>query len=308
MRRAIVTGATGFLGRHLVQDLRRHGVHVIGLARSSRMHEQSWLIAMGDAPWPSDRIARIVDAIGPDVIFHLTGGAAGSQPELMAANVGVTRALLRALHCCSVHPLLLCCGSAAEYGASILDGVAVDEATQCAPVTPYGIAKFAQTEAVLEAGAATGMPVLVGRIFNMIGAGMPSYLALGGFACQIAGMPANGGVLRTGNLHVFRDFIEVGHVATAFRLLAQNDEARGIVNICSGEATELNELVEILIREAGRSVRTEVQPERVRPEELQCVIGDASHLVNLGVVLPRTDYADVVAQIWKAASACDNGE
>jgi GDP-4-dehydro-6-deoxy-D-mannose reductase len=256
---------------------------------------------MGNAPWSSVRLARIIDAVRPDVIFHLIGGAVGSQAELMTLNVGVTAALMRALRRSPVRPTLVCCGSAAEYGAAIVDGVPVDEGATCAPVTAYGAAKLAQTKAVLGFGEATGVPVLVNRIFNMIGPGMPSYLALGEFAQQLARMPACGGVLRTGNLHVFRDFIDVRHVATAFRLLAQSAEPCGVVNICSGEATELQNLVDILVGMSGKNVGIETQPERLRAGELKTITGSPSRLASLGVALPPTDYAAVVAGIWDDA-------
>ena len=54
------------------------------------------------------------------------------------------------------------------------------------------------------------------------------------------------GILQTGNIHVFRDFIDVEYVVTAMRRLAQNIAARGVVNVCSGQATELRRLVEML--------------------------------------------------------------
>ena len=303
MRRAIVTGATGFLGQHLVADLQQHGVQVTALARRSSLNEQPWLIPMGNAPWSSARLARIIEAVCPDVIFHLAGGAVGSPPDLIASNVGVTIALMRALQHIAARPLLVCCGSAAEYGAAVVDGVPVEEGAACAPLTPYGTAKLTQTKAVLEFSEATGVPVLVNRIFNMIGPGMPTYLALGEFAQQIARMPTCGGALRTGNLHVFRDFIDVRHVATAFRLLAQNAAARGIVNICTGEAIELSELVDILIAMSGKNVRPEVRLERLRSGELQAVTGSPSRLVKIGVKLPRSNYPDIVADLWNDAKA-----
>jgi GDP-4-dehydro-6-deoxy-D-mannose reductase len=309
VQRAIVTGATGFLGQHLVAELRRHGVQVTALARRSSLQEQPWLIPMGNAPWSSVRLARIIDAVCPDVIFHLAGGAVGSPPDLIASNVGVTIALMRALQHMAARPLLVCCGSAAEYGAAIVDGVPVDERIACAPLTPYGTAKLAQTKAVLQFSETTGVPVLVNRIFNMIGPGMPSYLALADFAQQIARMPGCGGVLRTGDLHVFRDFIDVRHVATAFRLLANSSEARGIVNICTGEATELGELVGILIGMSGKTVTTEIRAEKLRPGELKAITGSSSLLANFGVSLPNTNYPDVVASVWNdARSRWSRGE
>ena len=59
------------------------------------------------------------------------------------------------------------------------------------------------------------------EFFNPIGPGMPTYLALGDFARQIAGLHASSGVLRTGNIHVFRDFIDIEHVTKALWVLAQ---------------------------------------------------------------------------------------
>jgi GDP-4-dehydro-6-deoxy-D-mannose reductase len=298
VRRAIVTGADGFLGRHLVRDLERHGVTVTALTRRSRTGASS--IAMGDGAWCPTRLADKIEAAEPDVVFHLVGGAAGSKAELEHKNLGVTTVVMRALREADAHPLLVCCGSAAEYGTAIVDGVPVGETEVCAPVSPYGASKLAQTNAVLKFSKATGTPVLVARIFNPIGPGMPPYLALGDFARQIASLPSSG-ILRTGNLQVYRDFIDVAHVAGALRTLARNPAARGVVNICSGEATRLGRLVELLIEKSGKNVTVERVPERVRPNELGVVVGSTALLGRLGAAPPRNDYAGIMARIWHHA-------
>jgi GDP-4-dehydro-6-deoxy-D-mannose reductase len=301
VRRAIVTGAEGFLGRHLVHELRRHGVHVTALGRQPR--PEAWYIAMGDAPWCSTRLAGIIATAEPDAIFHMVGGTVGSRAELEQLNVGVTATVMRALQDVRMRPLLVCCGSAAEYGAAIIDGVPVGETATCAPTGAYGAAKLAQTHAALAFAEATGTPVLVARIFNPIGPGMPPYLALGEFARQIAVLRAPHGVLQTGNLHIFRDFIDAEHVVGALRNLAQNPDARGVVNICSGQATELSRLVEILIDVSGKNVTVETIPARIRAGELGVVIGCTELLARLGAAPPRTDYAGVVARVWQDAEA-----
>ena len=70
---------------------------------------------------------------------------------------------------------------------------------------------------------------------------MPTHLALGNFARQLAALRTPQGTLQSGNINVFRDFIDIDHVVTMLWDLAQNSAARGAVNICSGEATELQQ-------------------------------------------------------------------
>jgi GDP-4-dehydro-6-deoxy-D-mannose reductase len=301
VRRAIVTGADGFLGRHLVPSLQRHGVQVTALTRRPR--PDAACIAMGDAPWSTTRLANIIETAEPDAIFHLVGGTLGSEAELEQANLGVARSVMQAIRDSQAHPLLVCCGSAAEYGAAVVDGEPVCESAVCAPLTAYGTVKLALTNAALSFSEATGTPVLVTRIFNPIGPGMPAYLALGGFAQQIASMQGSYGVLQTGNLRVFRDFIDVDQVTRAFWLLAQNPDARGVVNVCSGQATELSLLVQILIDTSGKDVAIETVPARLRRWEPAVVIGSTVRMAKLGAAQPVADYIDLVGRIWQHATA-----
>jgi GDP-4-dehydro-6-deoxy-D-mannose reductase len=257
---------------------------------------------MGDAAWRPAMLADILEAAEPDAIFHMVGGTVGSKAELEQSNLGVATSLMQALRDVGARPLLVCCGSAAEYGAAIVDGVPVCERAACAPVSAYGASKLAQTNAALEFSEATGTPVLIARIFNPIGPGMPRYLALGDFTRQIAALPSRG-VLKTGNVHVYRDFTDVRQVTNAFWILAQNPAARGIVNICNGEPTQLISLVELLIALSGKSIAIETAPERVRRDEIAVVVGSTARLARLGVIPSKTDYADVMGRIWRHASS-----
>lgn len=297
MRRAIVTGADGFLGRHLVRELEGRGVAVTPLVRrpgaamaGSVAPAMDWVL----------RIREIIDQTAPDVIFQLAGRTRGTAAELEQANLGLTRSVMAALDALGASPLLVCCGSAAEYGAAIADGVPVAETVRCAPAGPYGATKLAQTRAVLDHAAATGAPVLVARIFNAIGPGMPPHLALGDFASQLARRPGPD-MLRVGNLGICRDFVDVADVAAAMVRLAANPAARGIVNICSGVPTPLYRLVERLIAVSGRRVSIEPVAERMRPGELAVIIGSTDRLREFGAALPPAAFDGIIARIWDHA-------
>jgi GDP-4-dehydro-6-deoxy-D-mannose reductase len=283
-----------------VDVLEQHGVVVTALTRRARPGASRF--AMGYADWHPARLAEVVEAAEPDAIFHMVGGTVGSELELRQSNLGVATSIMQALRDVGARPLLVCCGSAAEYGAAIVDGVPVRESVACAPIGAYGASKLAQTTAALEFSEATGTPVLVARIFNPIGPGMPPYLALGDFVRQIAAMSTRG-VLQTGNVHVYRDFIDVRHVTDAMWMLAQNPTARGIVNICSGEPTQLIDLIECLIELSGKSITIETVSERVRQHELTVVVGSTARLVRLGAIPVQTDYVNVMARVWHHASS-----
>jgi GDP-4-dehydro-6-deoxy-D-mannose reductase len=301
VRRALVTGAEGFLGRHLVRELQRHGTWVTGLARGAG--SDSPHLSMGDAPWNAEHLAQVVRGVEPDVVFHLAGGSIGTAEQLEVLNAGLARTMMEALRLAEVRPVFVCCGSAAEYGSAVIDGTPTRETAACAPIGAYGASKLAQTQAALTFGKATGTRVVIARIFNSIGPGMPPNLALGDFARQVAALPARGGLLHTGTLDVDRDFIDIALVARALRRLASNPDASGVVNVCSGQATRLAHLVDMLITASGKAVHMERVAGRVRAGELQAVFGDPGLLWRLAGRLPDTDYPAVIERIWRHTAA-----
>jgi GDP-4-dehydro-6-deoxy-D-mannose reductase len=299
MRSAVVTGGQGFIGRHLVQALRRRGIDVRTLGRRpSADATDSTHITLNEAAWDSTALDRILEEAAPECVFHLAGKTRGTPAELTRANVDVTHSLLRALRRTALRPRLVVAGSAAEYGSAIRDDDAIRETAVCAPMSAYGISKQAQTHAALAHADLTGTSVLVARIFNPLGENMPTHFAIGDFANQISSAPRCGGTLRVGNIDVRRDMIDVQHVATLLCELAENREASGIVNLCSGQATLLRHVVEMLIEVCGRKIDIEVDWARVRGNEPRTIVGSCDLLTRLGCPVPPTDFRAVIARVW----------
>jgi GDP-4-dehydro-6-deoxy-D-mannose reductase len=297
MRSAIVTGGQGFIGRHVVDALRRCGVNVRTLGRSQSV--ETTHIVLEEACWDSPALDRILEDAAPDCIFHLAGRARGTLAELTHANLGLMQGLLRALRRTSLRPQLVIAGSAAEYGSAIRDGEPIRETAVCAPLSAYGASKQAQTRAALDYADVTGASVLVARIFNALGPNMPVHLAIGDFANQISSMPRDYGTLHVGNIDVHRDMIDVDHVATVLCQLAQNAHPSGVVNVCSGQAPLLRELVEMMIAGSGRKIDIEVDWARVRENEPRTIIGSTGLLARLGCLPPPTDFPAVIARVCR---------
>jgi GDP-4-dehydro-6-deoxy-D-mannose reductase len=297
MRSALVTGGQGFIGRYLVDVLRRRGLNVRTLGRK-RTAEASHIV-LEETAWDSLALDRVLTEAVPDCIFHLAGTMQGTSTDLFRTNAGLTQSLLRALSRTSLEPLLVIAGSAAEYGSAIRDHEPIRETAVCAPVSPYGASKQVQTRLALAYAHATGARVLVARIFNPLGPDMPSHLAIADFARQIASVPCGRGTLRVGNLSVRRDMIDVEHVATLLCQLAANPHARGVVNVCSGQAPFLYELVQMLISGCGRKIDIEIDRARVRANELHTIVGSTDLLTQLDCQPPPTDFPAVIARIWQ---------
>ena len=108
-------------------------------------------------------------------------------------------------------------------------------------------------------------------------------------------------VARTTGVSVgFLSALERGQMSASvgtLRRLAQNPEARGIVNVCSGQATELRQLVQMLIDTSTKHITIQTASSRLRGDEPRTVIGSTGRLAELHAMPPPTDYAAVIARI-----------
>jgi nucleoside-diphosphate-sugar epimerase len=290
MKRALVTGATGFIGRALCARLRSDGWRIVRAVRS----------APGDgdiavSAWNAAGLADVIRRAAPDTIFHLAGMTrARDAEEMYRVNVGLTASLLDAVAAGPDRPAVVLAGSAAEYGYLPPEHLPAREAGPTHPVTDYGISKYAQTLLGLSRARA-GCPVLVARIFNPVGAGMPAHLALASFARQIR---EGASELAVGNLDVTRDFVTVEAVAAAVVALAAEPRNFGqVFNICSGVEYSLRPLVEDLIRLSGQEVRLTIATDRLRPGEMPRFVGDTSRLHAAGVTVPAPDFSQLLPAI-----------
>ena len=296
MRRALVTGASGFIGRHLVAELRTSGWTVTTVSRAPHNMADAYQ-ALGSGPWDVAALTTMLDAVAPDVVFHMAGSThADLASDLYATNTLLTARMLDAVERSRQPPTVVLAGSAAEYGVVAADKMPVSESEPCHPTTDYAISKYAQTMLGLSRSR-RGSKVIVARIFNPVGPGMPGQLALANFAGQISAMPATGGQLYVGNLAVARDFIDV---RDAVRCMARLPNAKcfgEVVNICSGQACVLSSLVTDLIRLSGRPIDVIVDAARNRAADMPVFFGNNARLLQLGLPMAAPRFEDILSTL-----------
>lgn len=303
---ALVTGATGFLGRYVKRELTRRGMEAVALSRPLGAADAR-SIPLARTPTRHD-LRIILDRVRPSIIFHLAGLTRSDVPEdIYQANVFMAVHLLEAALSLDQPPTVVLIGSAAEYGRSTNRDCIVRETDPCMPLSLYGISKLTQTHHGLAAHA-RGLPVVVARLFNPIGAGAPRTTALGSFVSQLAAASLTERILRTGPLNAVRDFLDVADAARALIDLANTPSAAGqVVNVCTGVGNTVQHLVDRLIRVADTPVAHEIEMERHGASDLDIIIGDTTRLRQLGIVIPPPDVDAILRQML-AAARVENGQ
>jgi nucleoside-diphosphate-sugar epimerase len=295
--RAIVTGAGGFIGRHLCAALAQAGIKVIAIGREASAARDYVAVFEPLAGMP-DRttLAAILERHEPALVYHLAGAsAAPTFEELVRINVLYGEALMSACRSLSVPPRLIVAGSAAEYGAPLQVGRLMREDDLAAPRAPYGITKLTQTNLAL---ACPELLPVVARIFNPIGVAMPETTAAGRFVARMRDMAGRGGVIDTGPLTGIRDFVEVREVARALVAMGQPRLGSGIYNICTGIGHRMSEITDILSSLVEFPVSFSPKGDDAG---VDWAVGDPGKLAAHGITIASTDLARVFKDMLAAA-------
>ncbi|MDA8146134.1 MAG: GDP-mannose 4,6-dehydratase [Thermaerobacter sp.] len=280
--RVLVTGATGFVGTHLVPRLEAAGHEVWGTHRPgvalAAVLPRVRLLPLEVAD-PSSWTGALARA-RPEAVVHLAGyaavGRSWEEPrEAVRTNVLGTLNLLEAVRAAGMDPVILSIGSGDEYGA--VEELPVREDTPARPGNPYAVSKLAQGLLALEYHRRHGMRVVHLRPFNHIGAGQAPGFLVSDLARQIALMEAGRQELklRVGNLDTARDYLDVRDVAAAYALALAAAEPGQVYNVASGRARTGREILQGLLALTSLRVEVTEDPRLFRPSDTPVVVGDA---------------------------------
>ena len=296
--RILVTGAAGFVGRHLLPALR-------AAFPAAELATQPFDVADPAAVTQAVRQAR------PDACVHLAAisaiPAAQSDPDAAwRVNLGGTLSLARALAAEQPGCTLLFASTADAYGRSFKAGVGLDESAALNPMNTYGATKAA-ADLALGAMAGDSLRVIRARPFNHTGPGQSADFVVAAFARQAARIAAGlqPPVLRVGALDPLRDFLDVRDVCAAYALcLARADTIPpgSVLNIASGAPRRVGDVLAELLELAGVEATVENDASRMRASEITLAAGDAGLARRLLGWAPaiawRQTLADVLAD-WR---------
>jgi nucleoside-diphosphate-sugar epimerase len=298
--RAVVTGALGFTGRHLARRLAaERSISVVGVDLAASPPASLPLTTYLSCDIVAEgALAALVADQRPDWIFHLAGRFSGPAPAVYRANLLTVLDLLEAVRSQAPGAKVLLVGSAAEYGPVSSDRLPITEDTQCRPVTSYGRAKLAATEAALDHGR-RGLHVVVVRPFNIVGAGVPTDLVVGAILDRLVlALERGDEEVRVGNLDCERDFVAVADVVDAYVRLMADDSWGRVFNLCSGCPIAIRSVVETLLSYAARPIRPVVDPALCRPDDVKVSYGSWERAHQAIGFTPVTPLEDALRAAW----------
>jgi UDP-glucose 4-epimerase len=296
-RTALVTGSTGFIGRHLVRHLEGIGIDVTCLQRTAPQGQTSSNVLLLSAFEPR-AIEAALTARSFDVIFHLAAyGVSPSDRDdhlMQTVNVDSTATLARIAAGWSAKAMIIA-GSGSEYDfTGVTQPVSETHALQTK--STYGASKTAGGKRARDVAADSEMSVVVARIFNVYGSGEAAHRLL---PSLLSGLDGKGRIPLSEGIQQ-RDFLHVSDVVRALALLASAAVERQlscVVNVASGKAVTVRQFCETAA-DAMQIPRDRLNfgALPLRPDDTLYFAGNPALLTALTGWSPRHSLADGIME------------
>lgn len=289
-----VTGAGGFIGSHLTEELARKGAKVRAMVHYNSRGHWGFLeeldpalgrrveVRPGDVTDPgcvNDLVA------GSDVVFHLAALIAipysyAAPASYVAANVSGTLNILEACRRSKVRKLVHT-STSETYGTA--QYVPIDEQHPLQGQSPYAATKIGADQLALSFEKSFGLPVAVCRPFNTYGPRQSARAVIPTIICQLLQAEPR---LDLGSLSPVRDFNYVADTVDGFLAVAASPKSVGeVINVGSGRGVTIGETARLLMKLTGRKAPIREAAERVRPERsevMRLICGNAKARRLLG--------------------------
>lgn len=270
--RFLVTGSTGFVGKHLCEILRSSGHHVDGLGRN----EHSPGISL-DLTNSSE--LKALDLTVYNGIFHLAGLAAvgpsfDNPKRYLRVNSEIEINIFEAILKQKCSPKILIVSSGGVYDPKKLP---VDEASALLPANPYAISKIAQ-EFIGLYYCRKGLDVVIARPFNHCGPGQGSGFLVADLAKQVLEAEKTGKDIVAGDLSSERDYTDVRDIVRAYTLLMGKGISGEIYNVCSGVPRSGEEILSLMAKKTNSKIKVKIDKALFRAAEHKKIFGSYNKL------------------------------
>lgn len=286
--RVLITGMSGFAGRHLV-ELLLSTTHwtLIGASRSTQGDRPNprvfwWKLDLRDA----DAVTRLLRYERPDIIVHLAAQShvptAWKAPwATFEANVRPQLNLFEGAIAAKLAPRFLIVSSNEVYGPPVSrDDLPFRETRPLQPTNPYAVSKAAQELMALQYHRSHAFDIVVARPFNHIGPGQDTRFVASDFARQIAEIELGKRepVIYLGNMLAERDFTDVRDIVQAYLALIQKADGGQAYNVCSGRPRSIQSLLDILLSMTEVKIEQRSDPAKFRVADTPISYGDPTRI------------------------------
>lgn len=288
MDRYLITGFSGFVGRHFVEYLENNGdiclVKGLDIAPPDFGFDLYSNVKIGFERidlLSKGQVENIIQEFQPTAILHLASfsSVAFSWKEPVQSfqnNTNIFLNLIDAVRTAKMDVRILSIGSSEEYG-NVTDGdLPLTEEHRLNPVSPYAVARISQEYLSRIYTDGYGMDIVLTRSFNHIGPMQKETFFVSSMAKQLVELKRSGrkrGEIVTGDVSIVRDFTDVRDVVRAYHLLLHRGRRGEVYNVCSGRGLSLKELIDIMAGQLGLEVDINVDDRLIRPADNRKIVG-----------------------------------
>src|SRR5260370_22602330 len=276
--RLLITGVTGFVGRHLAEYALAAGAQVFGSARRrSRTenieHPRAKIELIDCALRDIVSARRLLAAASPSHVIHLAaqsfvGSSWHTPAETLATNTGCQINRLERIRELNTSPRFLVMGTGEEYGLVHPDEVPIGETNQLRPLSPYAVSKVAQDLMGFQYFKSYGLPIIRTRAFNHEGPRRGEVFVTSNFAKQVAEIEVGlrERVIFVGDLKSRRDYSDVRDIVRGYWMLLERGEPGEVYNLCSGRTWTIQRVLDFYLeRSHVKRISVQVHPAPARP-------------------------------------------
>lgn len=290
MKKVLITGSGGFVGRHLT-NLLKTDYEVIGtLFGEDLKDEENVNYHEGNIQDPKV-LEDLIKKYSPDFIIHLAARAISWDSDTeqifntnFLGTINLYKAVLTQKEVDkSYNPKILYVSSAEVYGKTTIPD-RINENCPFFPVNFYAVSKVAGDRLSYQLSQSEKLNILIARPFNHSGPGQQKGFFVPDMASQIVEIEndPNGKTLKVGNLESIRDLSDVRDIVRAYKLLLEADTKPGeAVNICSGNGKKMKDILDKLLSFAKKDIKVEEDHDRFYPVDIKVAVGDNSKLKSL---------------------------
>lgn len=273
MKKILLIGGNGFVGKHLKQEL-IGSYDVISTGREININDL-------------DILNKFINKIKPDAVVHLAAissivDSINDPGKTYDVNFIGTLNVLNALKKINFIGRFLYISSSQVYGSITDNKNPISENTILRPDNPYAVSKAAAELLCMQWFKSENFKIIIARPFNHIGPGQSENFSISSFAYQLAKIKhgLKNPSIDIGDINVIRDFTDVRDVTTAYRLLLEKGKIGETYNICSNSEKTIRSLLDQMIEISELNVNFKQSKLRLRANDQQKIIGNNLKLIE----------------------------
>lgn len=302
--KALVIGATGFVGSYLIEEIRNTLLcNIIATNLETETIYQNNIKLKKLDILDYNAVYSLIGEYRPEYIFHLAAQSSVSlawkKPELTAdININGSLNILEAIKNTNYSPKILMVGSGEEYG--YIEKIPIDEEDSLKPGNIYAVTKACQNMISKVYCKAYDMKIIMVRSFNHIGPNQSPTFVIADFCRQVVEIEKGirkESVIKVGNLSAKRDFLDVRDVVKAYVKLIQFGKNGETYNVGRGKSIKISDVLNIILRNSERNIKIEIDKERLRPLDVPVIEPDINKIYNATGWKPRISLEESIKDI-----------